>query len=67
MGFVRDFFRAYVEIMEDGDFLERVAALVFFVVLVPMVGALLFATVVLLIFGLCNWWSGAGADAAAEG
>ena len=67
MGFVRDFFRAFVEIMEDGDFLERIAAFVLFVVLVPMVGALLFAMVVLLIVGLCNWWSGTGGVVAAEG
>ena len=55
MSFIRDFFRAYVEIMEDGDFLERIVAFVLFVVLVPMVGFLLFVTVVLLTIGLCIW------------
>ena len=67
MGFISDFFRAYVDMMEDAGFIKGIIIFVLFVVLVPMVGALLFAMVVLLTVGLCNWWSGAGGDAAAEG
>ena len=67
MGFVQSFFRAYVEMLGRAGFIEHVIIVALFGISSTVVGGLLFAAVVFLIFGLCNWWSGAGADAAAEG
>ena len=67
MGFISDFFRAYVDRMEDAGFIEGIITFVLFVVWVLMVLTLLFVAVVILIVVLCNLWSGAGADAAVEG
>ena len=64
MGFITDFFRAYVDAMEDAGFLEGFFVFVLFVFLISMVFSMLFATVVLLAVALCHWWSGAGAGAA---
>ena len=66
MGFIQSFFRAYVEMLERAGFIEHVLIVVLFGISSMVEGGLLFAAVVFLIFGLCNWWSGAGADAAAE-
>jgi len=61
MGLIHDFFRAYVEMMEDAGFIVRI---IIFVISCSVVGGLLFTMVVFLILGMCNWWSGAGAGAA---
>ena len=66
MGFIQSFFRAYVEMLERAGFIEHVLIVVLFGISSTVVGGLLFAAVVFLIFGLCNWWSGAGADAAVD-
>ena len=67
MCFISDFFRAYVDMMEDAGFIEGIITFVLFVVWVLMVLTLLFMAVVTLIVVLYNLWSGAGADAAVEG
>ena len=64
MGFITDFFRAYVDAMEDAGFLEGCFVFVLFVFSILTVFSLLFATVVLLAVALCHWWSSAGAGAA---
>ena len=64
MGFTTDFFRAYVDAMEDAGFIEGFFIFVLFVFLISMVYSMLFVAVVLLAVALCNWWSGAGAGAA---
>ena len=64
MGFITDFFRAYVDAMEDAGFLEGCFVFVLFVFLISTVFSLLFAVVVLLAVALCHWRSGAGAGAA---
>ena len=64
MGFTTDFFRAYVDAMEDAGFIEGFFIFVLFVFLVLMVYSMLFVAVVLLAVALCNLWSGAGAGAA---
>ena len=66
MGFTSDFFRAYVDMMEDAGFTEGFIIFVLFVFLISMVYTMLFVAVVLLAVALCNLWSGAGAGAAME-
>ena len=63
MGFIADFFRAYVDMMEDAGFVEGLFIFVLFVFLISMVYSLLFVVVILLAVALCHWWSGAGAGA----
>ena len=64
MGFITDFFRAYVDAMEDAGFLEGCFVFVLFVFWISTVFSLLFAVVVLLAVALCHWRSGAGAGVA---
>ena len=64
MGFISDFFRAYVDAMEDAGIIEGFFIFVLFVFLISMVYSLLFVAVVLLAVALCNLCSGAGAGAA---
>ena len=64
MGFLSDFFRAYVDTMENAGFIEGFFIFVLFVFLISMAYGMLFVAVVLLAVALCNWWSGAGAGAA---
>ena len=66
MGFTSDFFRAYVDMMEDAGFIEGFIIFVLFEFLISMVYTMLFMAVVLLAVALCNLWSGAGASAATE-
>ena len=49
MGFISDFFRAYVEMMEDAGFIERIIIFVIFVISVSVGMHLLFTAVVILI------------------
>ena len=65
MGFTSDFFRAYVDMMEDAGFIEGFIIFVLFGISLSVVAALLFAAVVVLIFGFCSWWADAGDAAAA--
>ena len=54
MGFVQSFFRAYVEMLGRAGFIEHVIIVALFGISFVVVGGLLFAAVVFLIFGLCN-------------
>ena len=54
MGFISDFFRAYVKMMEDAGFIECIIIFVLFVILVPVAVNLLFAAVVILLVVMYN-------------
>jgi hypothetical protein len=65
MGLIHAFFKAYYEMLERAGFIEHVLIVVLFGISLSVVAALLFAAVVVLIFGFCSWWADAGDAAAA--
>ena len=67
MDLIHEFFKAYYEMLEGAGFIEQALIIGLFGISCSVVGGLLFVAVVFLIFGMYNWWSGAGGDAAAEG
>lgn len=64
MNFFADFLKSYVEMMGRANFIGQVFIWLMFCITVVSFGSLVFLAVVLLVAGLCQWWSGTAGDAA---